>query len=89
MSSPALESFLARLYTDEQARARFLEDMRGEAERAGLSEADAAALAETDGTGLRMAAAGYAHKRARHRAPRLSLAEAVVGWMRSAMRARR
>jgi hypothetical protein len=88
MSSPALESFLAKLYTDDRARARFLEDMRGEAERAGLSEADAAALSEIDRTGLQMAAASYAHKRARHRAPRLRLAQAVVGWMRSAVRSR-
>ena len=89
MSSPALESFLAKLYTDEETRARFLADTRGEAGRAGLSEAEAAALGEIDRTGLQMAAASYAHKRAQHRGPRPSLAKAVVGWMRSAVRARR
>ena len=42
---PTLESFLARLYTDAAARARFLEDPRGEAARAGLSEAEQERLA--------------------------------------------
>lgn len=83
MSSPALESFLAKLYTDDEARARFLTDVRGEAERAGLSEAQATALRRIDRAGLQMAAASYAHKRAQHRRPRPSLAKAIVGWMRS------
>lgn len=89
MSSPKLESFLAKLYTDDEARAHFLADMQGEAERAGLSEADATALGDIDRTGLQMAAASYAHKRARHPGPRVSLANAVVGWMLSAVRSRR
>ena len=88
MSSPALETFLAMLYTDAETRARFLADMRGEAERAGLAEADVVALADIDRTGLQMAAASYAHKRARHRRPRQSLTKAVVAWMRSAVRLR-
>jgi hypothetical protein len=88
VSSPALESFLAKLYTDDEARARFLADKRGEAGRAGLSEADATALCNIDRAGLQMAAASYAHKRAQHRRPRTSLANAVIGWMRSAIRSR-
>src|SRR4051794_26869565 len=63
VSSPALETFLAKLYTDEEARVRFLADMRGEAARAGLSEAEVLALAHIDRIGLQMAAASYAHKR--------------------------
>ncbi len=88
MSSPALESLLAKLYTDAEARARFLADMRREAERAGLSEAEAIALVDIDRTGLQMAAASYAHKRAQHRRPRPGLVEAVAGWVRSAVRSR-
>jgi hypothetical protein len=74
MSSPALESFLAMLYTDADARARFVADMQGEAGRAGLSEAEATALCAIDLAGLEMAAASYAHKRAQHRHPRQRLA---------------
>jgi hypothetical protein len=33
--SPEFETFLARLYTDRQLRARFLADPRAEAERQG------------------------------------------------------
>ena len=86
MSSPALETFLAKLYTDAELRMRFLADMRGEAMLAGLSEADATALAAIDRTGLQMAAASYAHKRAQHRRPRASLAQAVTRWVRSKYR---
>jgi hypothetical protein len=55
--TPAFESFLARLYVDRDARARFLADPRGEA-------ASAAALA-IDRVGLELAAASFAHKRRR------------------------
>jgi hypothetical protein len=88
MSSAALETFLATLYTDADARGRFLADMRGEAERAGLDAADVAALVDIDRTGLRMAAASYAHKREQHRRPRSSLASVALNWMRSAIRSR-
>jgi hypothetical protein len=88
MSSPALETFLAALYTDANLRARFLADLRGEAARAGLEEADVAALVAIDRTGLHMAAASYAHKRAQHRRPRPSLANAVARWVRFLVRAR-
>lgn len=71
MSSPALEAFLARLYTDQDARARFTADIRGEALRAGLSDAEATALQGIDVTGLQMAATSYARKREQHRRKRL------------------
>ncbi len=67
MSSPALETFLARLYTDRDRLDRFLADPAGEARRAGLSEVEAAALAEADLVGLAMAASSYEHKRQRRR----------------------
>jgi hypothetical protein len=70
MSSVALESFLARLYTDAAARRRFNADPQGEALRAGLSAAECAALAECDCVGLEMAAESFCHKRTQHRKPR-------------------
>ena len=81
MSSPALEAFLAKLYTDVDARTRFFADAQGEAQKAGLSKADAVALTEIDRTGLRMAAASYANKRERHGRRRHALAESVLGWL--------
>jgi hypothetical protein len=44
MSARAFESFLARIYVDAGARARFKENPRAEAERAGLSDAECTAL---------------------------------------------
>lgn len=68
-SSPAarLEAFLARLYTDEAARAAFAADRRGEALRAGLDPADVDALAAIDTVGLELAADSFARKRAGRR----------------------
>ncbi len=63
MSTPALERFLATIYVDPQARARFLADPRGEATRAGLPEDQCHALEAIDRVGLEMAARSYAHKR--------------------------
>jgi hypothetical protein len=70
MSSLALETFLARLYTDAAARRRFNADPQGEAARAGLSAAECQALAACDRVGLEMAAESFGHKRAQHRKPR-------------------
>ena len=58
-----LEAFLARIYVDPEARARFLADRVGEASRAGL---DANAVAQLDGidrVGLELAAASLERKR--------------------------
>jgi hypothetical protein len=62
----AFESYLALLYTDAAARARFNADPTGEASRAGLSTPECAALVACDRVGLEMAAESFAHKRARH-----------------------
>jgi hypothetical protein len=66
MSSVALENYLARLYTDAAARARFDADPKGEAMQAGLSAAESAALVACDRVGLEMAAESFRHKRAQH-----------------------
>lgn len=62
-----LETVLARLYVDAEARARFLADPWAESQRHGLSPEDADALARIDRVGLVMAANSYAAKRAHHR----------------------
>ena len=66
MSSVALEAYLARLYTDAAARARFNADPAGEAARAGLSGDECSALQCADRIGLEMAAESFGHKRARY-----------------------
>ena len=73
MSSPALEAFLALLYTDPVVRERFLHDPAGEAALAGLGAEDVLALREIDRIGLRMASASYARKREARGRPRRSL----------------
>jgi hypothetical protein len=67
MSSPALEAYLARLYTDAAARTAFLGDPVGAARAAGLDSAVAEGLAGIDRTGLVMAAASLGDKVARRR----------------------
>lgn len=64
MSSPALETYLARLYTDDALRAAFLLDPRAQALQHGLSPQEAEAMAAMDHVGLQMAAASYRSKRA-------------------------
>jgi len=73
MSSVALETFLARLYTDAAARRRFEADPQSEAMRAGLSAEETHALAQCDRIRLAMAAESFGHKRARHGKPHLPL----------------
>jgi hypothetical protein len=63
VTAESLEAFLARLYTDPAARAAFLIDPRGEARGAGLSPAQADALADLDRLGLELAADSFARKR--------------------------
>ena len=65
MSAAALEAFLARIYVDDEARARFLAAPAEEARRAGLPEADCQALVAIDREGLALAAHSFARKRAR------------------------
>jgi hypothetical protein len=63
MNDPKLEKFLATLYTDPKARARFLDSPREEAARAGLNPAQCESLANIDRVGLEMAANSFARKR--------------------------
>lgn len=63
MNTPELEHFLARVYTDRELRARFLDDPCGEAMRAGLTEEQGRALANVDRVGVTMASNSFARKR--------------------------
>jgi hypothetical protein len=64
MNSPELERFLATLYVDADARARFLEAPQEEARRAGLADEQCRALERIDRVGLEMAARSFERKRA-------------------------
>lgn len=81
MSSVALEIYLARLYTDAAARARFMADPAGETSRAGLSAAECAALVTCDRVGLEMAAESFGHKRAQHGKRRMPWHRRVSRWV--------
>ena len=52
MSGSALESFLASIYVDSEARARFIADPAGEAKRAGLSPQECVVLTRLDRNNL-------------------------------------
>ena len=82
MSSPALETFLARLYTDDALRAAFLLEPRAQALLHGLSPQEAEAMAAMDRVGLQMAAASYRSKRAGRAAHGLRAAPAQRWWRR-------
>lgn len=63
MNTARLEAFLAKIYVDEQARARFLAAPRQEASRAGLAESEIVALETIDRVGLELTARSLARKR--------------------------
>ena len=63
MSALLLEAFLAKIYVDEAARARFLADPSGEATRAGLTPQEAEAVARIDRTGLALVSKSLERKR--------------------------
>jgi hypothetical protein len=63
MSARNLEQFLAHIYTDMNARARFKAHPQAEGKLAGLSEEECTALENTDWIGLEMAARSFSHKR--------------------------
>lgn len=65
MSRPQFEAFLAKIYVDETARARFLNDPRGAASQAGLTEPEIAALEQIDRVGLELTARSLERKRQR------------------------
>ena len=66
MSAPAMEAFLARLYTDHELRRAFLAAPAAVARSEGLNEASVLAMARIDRDGLQLAAQSYAGKRAAH-----------------------
>ena len=63
MNGSRLEEFLALIYVDSAARAKFRADPVAEARRAGLTETECAALLRMDWTGLDMASRSFARKR--------------------------
>jgi hypothetical protein len=64
MSASLFEAFLAKLYTDQSARAKFLADPRGESIKAGLTANEIEALESIDQVGLELLAQSLKHKRA-------------------------
>jgi hypothetical protein len=77
MNAPALEAFLARLYSDAGLLSDFMRRPAEVARAAGLDSPEVDALLAIDREGLSMAAASYAGKRA-SRGGRLS-ARATAG----------
>jgi hypothetical protein len=74
MSTSAFEAFLARIYVDPNARARFKADPFAEASHAGLSPDECAAILKIDWVGLELATRSFAKKRhAKGRSTRPSL----------------
>ena len=67
MNTPALERFLAKIYVDAEARARFLAAPYDVAARAGLQEEQCRALEKIDRVGLEMAARSFGRKREKKR----------------------
>ena len=65
MSASRFEAFLAKLYVDESARAKFLADPRGEAIKAGLTAQEIEAVERIDRVGLELLAQSLEHKRRR------------------------
>ena len=65
MSASCFEAFLARLYVDESARAKFLADPRGEAMKAGLTMQEVEAIARIDRVGLDLLSKSLERKRRR------------------------
>lgn len=61
--SQALETLLARIYTDRAALERFLADPQGEAEQAGCSATETSLLKNPDAVGLRLAHQSFEKKR--------------------------
>ena len=71
----ALETFLARLFADDELHARFLVDPSGTARAEGLGDAEADSVSQIDRAGLELARKSYARKRAMSHKP-------VSGWHR-------
>ena len=67
MSDSRLEAFLARIYVDEKARAKFLADPRGEATKAGLTAQQVEDVVQIDRDGLELFAHSLERKKQGHR----------------------
>jgi hypothetical protein len=66
MSDARFEEFLARIYVDEDARAKFLADPCGVASRAGLTAQQIDDVVKIDREGLEMFAASLKRKKQSH-----------------------
>lgn len=67
MNDSRLEAFLARIYVDEKARAKFLADPRGEATKAGLTAQQVEDVVKIDRDGLELFAHSLERKKQGHR----------------------
>ena len=67
MTGQRFEIFLARLYTDAEARKRFFEDPETVAGAAGLNEGEVSAAVKIDREGLLLAGESFDKKRSRSR----------------------
>ncbi len=63
MSDSQLETFLARIYVDRNARANFLADPRGEALKAGLTDQQIEDVIKIDREGLELFAQSLEKKK--------------------------
>ena len=63
MSDSQLETFLARIYVDQAARAKFLADPVSEAIRAGLTPEQIESVVQIDREGLELFAASLERKK--------------------------
>ena len=63
MSDSRLETFLARIYVDQAARAKFLADPHGEAIRAGLTPEQIESVVQIDREGLELFATSLERKK--------------------------
>ena len=63
MSDSQLETFLARIYVDQTARAKFLADPRGEATKAGLTAQQVEDVIKIDREGLELFAQSLQRKK--------------------------
>jgi hypothetical protein len=70
VSASSVEAFLARIYVDAQARARFLSNPTVEALNAGLSPDEIEAVKQMDQVGLELFALSLERKRQRQCAER-------------------
>ena len=67
MNDSRLETFLARIYVDPEARAKFLADPRGEATKAGLTAQQVEDVVKIDRDGLDLMAQSLERKKCNHK----------------------